>query len=37
VDLSFNSLNTLKHLSGLKFLTSIKATNNQLTTVLDIK
>lgn len=37
IDLSFNSLNTLKHLTGLKFLTSIKATNNQLTSVLDTK
>jgi len=37
VDLSYNCLNTLKHLNGLKFLTSIKAANNQLTNVLDIK
>jgi Leucine-rich repeat (LRR) protein len=37
VDLSFNCLKTLRHLNGLKFLTSIKATNNQLISVLDIK
>ena len=37
VDLSFNCLNTLKHLNGLKFLTSVKASNNQLTTVMDTK
>lgn len=37
VDLSFNCLKTLRHLNGLKFLTSIKATNNQLTSVLDVK
>jgi protein phosphatase 1 regulatory subunit 7 len=37
VDLSFNCLNTLKHLNGLKFLTSIRASNNQLTQVLDTK
>lgn len=30
-------MKTLRHLNGLKFLTSIKATNNQLITVLDIK
>ena len=37
MDLSYNCLNTLKHLNKLKFLTSIKAANNQLINVLDIK
>ena len=37
MDLSYNCINTLKHLSGLTFLTTIKATSNQLTTVLDTK
>lgn len=37
VDLSFNCLRSLRHLSGLRYLTEIRATNNQLTTVLDLK
>ena len=37
MDLSYNALNTLKHLNGLKYLTSVKASNNQLTTVFDTK
>jgi Leucine-rich repeat (LRR) protein len=37
VDLSYNNLTTLKYLSGLKYLTTIIAINNQLTSVLDMK
>lgn len=37
VDLSYNHLFSLKYLSGLKYLTTIIATNNQLTSVLDMK
>lgn len=37
VDLSYNHLTSLKYLSGLKYLTSIIAINNQLTSVLDMK
>lgn len=37
VDLSYNHLTSLKYLSGLKYLISIIAINNQLTSVLDMK
>ncbi len=37
MDLSFNSLTSLKYLNGLSFLTRITASHNQLTKVLDIK
>ena len=37
VDLSFNCLRSLKHLNGLRYLTEIKATDNQLASVLEMK
>lgn len=37
VDLSYNCLPTLHDLSGLKHLTEIRAVNNQLTNILDMK
>jgi Leucine-rich repeat (LRR) protein len=37
VDLSFNCLRTLKYLNGLKYLTTVVATDNQLTSILELK
>jgi protein phosphatase 1 regulatory subunit 7 len=37
VDLSFNCLRTLKYLNGLKYLTTVRATDNQLTSILELK
>lgn len=37
VDLSYNKLRSLRCLSGLKFLIKIKASNNELTSILDVK
>jgi protein phosphatase 1 regulatory subunit 7 len=37
VDLSYNCLTSLKYLSNLKYIREIKATNNQLITILDMK
>lgn len=37
MDLSFNCLRSLKHLTGLKYLTEIKATNNMISSVLEMK
>jgi hypothetical protein len=37
MDISYNNLSTLKYLSGLKYLTSITAVNNQLLSILDMK
>lgn len=35
--MSFNSLRSLKHLNGLRYLREIKATDNQLASVLEMK
>lgn len=37
MDLSFNCLRSLKHLNGLRYLREIKATDNQLVSVLEMK
>jgi protein phosphatase 1 regulatory subunit 7 len=37
VDISFNCLRTLKYLNGLKYLSSVRATDNQLTSILELK
>jgi Leucine-rich repeat (LRR) protein len=37
IDLSDNKLKSLKYLSGLQFLLKIKASNNELTSILDLK